>query len=226
MGGGRQGLFPAARPVIWLAKYWKPILPVALLVVASLVFAFCRPKPQPIPAPEQKSLDSLKGNQPAFDSAHVASVRAETVFVKQAAKAAHVDTISARRADSIGRVADSLQRVAEAQHDTTSAWKAVADARSAQVVEVTVSRDSARSALASEHAARLLADTRASVTDMRLAATTDLNARLAKDVQNGGQCTWLFGTLRCPSRKEAVVGGIALGVAALEGARLAATGKP
>lgn len=163
-------------------------------------------KPGIIPEREQKSLDSMRITQRAYEISRDTLIQHETVYVRR------VDTLMRRvqaatvGADVAHRLADSLAFSAE---DIASQWHAAYTAR-------TVEADSLRSALlltfaaeTTQRHARMLSDARADAADMRVMALNNLSERLAKDVQRATECKFLW--MRCPTRASIAVTTLIIG---------------
>src|SRR5262252_2885777 len=93
------------------------------------VFAMCWHRPQPIPPKEQHTVDSLAATKLDFTARVDTLFLHETTFVRIGitAKAAADSTV--QKAANLAARVDTLQRLAEAAADSTSAWKSVADTR-------------------------------------------------------------------------------------------------
>jgi hypothetical protein len=171
-----------------------------------LISLFIRPpRPGPIPAPDQHTLDSLAITKPVFDSTTHALAERETIYV------ARVDTVRVRihaldtAARRLQTLADSLAGVAQAAHDSGS-WRAAYDARTEEADTLRRAIAQRDTAFDFEHRARLDADQRADILTHRLTVSEDLNTRLADDVRRAAECRWLW--FKCPSRmRVAVVAG-------------------
>lgn len=183
----------------------------AAFVLAMLLFAFCRPRPTPIPPKEGKTLDSLKATDPDFRGRVDTIVRRETTYLALSRQNRAGATQAQHRADSLLRVAIVADSVARAQGDSSSRWFASAQAwhRAADSLGVAVVRLGL--AYSAESTARVSADARADEFERRLTATTDLNTRLATDLRRAERpCRVLF-VAKCPSRKTAALVGLGAG---------------
>jgi hypothetical protein len=192
---------------------------IALAVVAvgvgvAVAFAYCRPEPTPIPRAEQFSIDSAKATRPAFDSTRRTSIRIESVYVAQSARNRLGATTAMHAADSLRGLAIAWQRAAEARGDTVSHWHDVAILRGIENDSLRSANGGLLSALEDETKARTAADSRVSLDSSRLAATENLNARLAVDLRAADPPCRVLVIARCPSRKVVAVGAIALGILA------------
>jgi hypothetical protein len=149
----------------WITDHWKSIAIWTPFVLLVLYVGFCRPKRNPIPSKEQRTIDSLSITKPAFDSTQLARSRAETVYVAQSAHEARRGAQSAGVADSLREIANALQRQAEAEHDTVSTWRAVALAREREADTLRSALSTTARALDLQISARQEADARASASE-------------------------------------------------------------
>jgi len=194
-----------------------------ICVVTSLVIDLW-PHQTPLPPAEQTSADSLEATKPDFHARVETTYVRETTYVAVSRQNRAAAIESARRADSLQRVAIVADSVARAQRDTSSrwflaaqAWHRTADALAADTVKLAA-------AYTAESTARVAADRRAAEYQRRSAALEDFSKRLAADVRKGDRCriVWVLG---CPSRTQAAVGALAL----REGLKLVdnlSSGKP
>lgn len=186
----------------------------ALLAVAGIVW-FTQRRPDPAtPSPRtQWSIDSLAVTRPSHLAAQDSSRRRAAAAVAVGARHDVAADRALAAADSLAHVIDSLRRQPAAIADTSSPWRAIADSLEHEtgtlrvvVRERTASRDSARSALRET-------ESRAARDSARTVALEQLQTRLERELRTAGQCRVLF-VVRCPTRTEAVVGGVILGVLA------------
>ena len=193
----------------WLRGHWRVVV-LAAVIGLALLLAFCRPKSNPIPPKETKSLDSLDATKPTHDSVRKvvtdSATRVVTRIVHDSAAAAKARA----EADHYRRVADSALAVARAQHDTTSAAFVAADNATKEANQLRVSNDSLSKRLTEAHGTIVLLTQQITRDSIRQRASDDLNARLANDVKTAGRCTWAY-VFACPSRKVVLVAGIAAG---------------
>lgn len=189
----------------------KVILTIGLVVAAIVLIIWYVHSHEPNDDPAiHYSEDSLRVTKPIYDSTRIASIKAETVYVQRAAQSeAHSDTL-VRVANAQHHIADSLTAVAKSAGDTnTVLWQALNE-RTVEVVTLRASNDSLRSANVDLRSARIIADTRDTTAQTRLNATTDLNARVAKAIDDSGcRIVW---RISCPSRKEVLVAGMLVGL--------------
>lgn len=204
------------------------IVPVPLLWIRTIAFAFalivvsvfflgrCSANSDALPPAIQADVDR-HGRTTAADSARRLELERENARLK-AQRDAQIRI--ARATDSAAmkqrRRADTLQAVALAaltEAEEAKAWHAAHDARkleadSAEAAsaakDVVIEADSAMLAtkdtiIAVEHRGRLQGDS--------------IIAELLPLAQHRDQCSILFGIIKCPTRKQAFVGGVLAGVA-------------
>lgn len=200
---------------------------IVVIIAATILVAYCRPKPTPVPPKEQKSLDSLAITKPAFDSTVQAKAKAETVYIARARENAAIAASVRHVADSLRQVAIVAQRAAEDARDTSSRWFRVAqlNRQEADTLRVALDRQTARADNLFE--AMTTAEARAQLLTARLVSVEDLNHRLTADLQRSDPPCRVAFIAKCPSRRvSAVLGaGAALGVA-LYGRQLVALVRP
>jgi hypothetical protein len=184
----------------------------ALAIVVLALVAYCRPKPAPIPRAEQKSLDSLEATKPAFSALRDTLILRETTYVTRSSINRAQAIAATQAADSLRERAIVAQRVAEAARDTSSAWRTVAQLRTAESDSLRSANGALVTALSDMNLARSAAVSRATAAEARLTASENLNARLAEDVRAGDRCRILY-IAACPSRKTAAISGVILGAA-------------
>lgn len=193
-------------------RHWLVItLTIGILSIAALSVAYCRPKPAPIPRTELRTIDSLAITQAAYDSGLKANTRVESIFVATSAQKARTATISTRTADSIAKLANLAQRLAEAATDSLSAlsrWRDVATLRGVENDSLRSSNASLFSALTEQIGARSAADVRANEAERRLAAVDDLNRRVVSDLRRADPPCRVLWVARCPSRRVAFASGL------------------
>jgi hypothetical protein len=190
---------------------------VACVGVVTWIVIDLWPHPTPIPAPEQRSLDSLASTRPDFRARVDTLIQHETTFVAISRQNRAESIVTARRADSLRRVAIVADSAARAQRDTSSLWRRAAEVWHATADTLAAANVRLGSAYAAESAARVNADVRADEATRRLSATESLNARLSRDLQHAEPpCRALW--LRCPSRRAVAVGSAALTLVAVAAA--------
>lgn len=176
------------------------------LVLAIVLISEWWPHPMPLPPAEQTTVDSLVATKPDYRRRVDTLTRVDSNAVQQSRVNAARARQAVRMADSLRRVAIDWQRVADAQGDTSTAWKATALAYRAEADTLRVGVHQLDSALTAQTAAHAAADQRAREAETRTAALEDLNARLTKDLHRAdAPCRVLW--LKCPSRKLAYVAG-------------------
>lgn len=195
----------------WLRQWWVLVFAALLAALVFLWWPSCSPRENPIPPREARSRDSLAITKPPFDSAQLRRAKAETVFVRQRVQAVAGANVAAGSAETFGHVADSLQRLAEQERDTSSLWRATALERGRQVDSLSSSNVQLRVALTKDTMALVEADFSVREERRRRVAIEDLSNRLARDVQIAGRCRILW-IASCPTRKAVAV------VASLAGA--------
>ena len=168
-------------------------------------------KPTPIPPKEQFSRDSLKATQPGFQ-ARVDTLRLiDSTATRQARQSAAAARSALRTADSLRQVAIAAQRHAEAATDSAAmiaALRETATGFDAEAKRIRVGYDSLAKAYSAESTAHVAAELRANELGTRLLATSDLNDRLAKDLQRASPPCHIAHFFGCPSRKVAFVSGV------------------
>lgn len=197
--------------LLWLRGHWRAVV-VACVIAVGLLVVYCHAVPNQVPLKEQATLDSMKATKPRVDSARKqikdSAVRVVTRIVRDSGAA-----VKARaEADHYRRVADSALAVARAQHDTTSAAFVAADNATKEADQLRVSNDSLSKRLSEAHATILALTVQVTADSVRQARSDALNARLANDVKTAGRCR-VLPFVRCPTRKEVLLTGLALGVA-------------
>lgn len=183
----------------------------AVLIVVLAIVVWLRPAPNPIPDREHTTLDSLAATAPIYTAQRETVFVRETTFVRQSNAKAAQSLIAARTADSLRQVAIGLERAAQAAGDSSSRWFRVADVRRVENDSLRSANAGLSAALVDLSAARLAADDRATAAERRLAATSDLADRLARDLKHG-DCRVLF-VLNCPSRRGVAVLSLSAGIA-------------
>lgn len=199
--------------LVWIRAHRLATVAALLIIVLALV-AYCRPKPAPIPRAEQKSLDSLEATKPAFSALRDTLILRETTYVTRSVANRAQAIAATQAADSLRERAIVAQSVAELQRDTSSAWRAVAELRTAESDSLRSANGALVTALSDMNLARSAAASRATAAEARLAASENLNARLADDVRAGDRCRILY-VAACPSRKTVAIGGIIVGAVAV-----------
>lgn len=197
----------------WIRAHRMATAAAVLIVVLALV-AYCRPTPAPIPRAEQKSIDSLEATKPAFSALRDTLILRETTFVARSVANRAQAIAATLAADSLREGAIAAQLVAEAARDTSSAWRTVAELRTAESDSLRSANGALVTALSDMNLARSAAVSRATAAETRLAASENLNARLADDVRAGDRCRILF-VMSCPSRRVAAVSGVIVGAVAV-----------
>jgi hypothetical protein len=198
-------LKPGPIEALW-RKAPELVLAAGFGAFAVLAIVLLWPRPTPLPPAERATVDSLIATKPDYR-------RRVDTLTKVDSDAARQSRVNAARARQAVRTADSLrgaaigwQRVADAEGDTSTAWKATALAYRAEADTLRVGVHQLDSALTAQTAAHAAADRRAREAEQRAAALESLNARLARDLQHAAPpCRVLW--LRCPSRKLAYVAG-------------------
>lgn len=173
------------------------------------------PHPTPIPAPEQRSLDSLAATRPDFRARVDTLVRHETTYVASSRQNRVQAMQTARRADSLRTVAIVADSVARAERDTSSLWERAAHVWQATADTLAAANVRLSTAYAAESAARVTATARADEAMRRVTATESLNARLSRDLQRAEPPCRIAFAFRCPSRRAVAAGSAALTLAAV-----------
>ena len=195
----------------WLRGHWRVVV-LAAVIVLALLLAFCRPKSNPIPPKETKSIDSLDATKPTHDSVRKAVTDSARKVVTRIIHDSAAAVKARAEADHYRQVADSALAVARAQHDTTSAAFVAADNATREAYALRASNDTLTRRLTEAHGTIVLLSRQITRDSIRQRASDDLNARLAKDVKTAGRCTWAY-VFACPPRKVVLVAGLAAGAA-------------
>jgi hypothetical protein len=182
-----------------IVRYWKPAAIAGALVAVAIWFAYCRPKPNVIPAREQFSIDSGKVTKPAFDSTQHAAIQSATTVITKIVHDSGAVVAARAEADQLRHVADSALAVARQLHDTSSAAFVAAENATKEADRLRASNEllAADLHVAKDTIVALVQQIRRDST--RQHATDDLNARLARDVKTAGQCR-ILPFVACPSR--------------------------
>ncbi|HEV8448601.1 MAG TPA: hypothetical protein VGQ44_17345 [Gemmatimonadaceae bacterium] len=178
---------------------------IVLGLVILFLFMFCRAQPNVIPAKDQQALDVQHGTQKGYDSTRKENVKAEGASVLRSSTHVRQATTSLHAADSLHVIALALQKLAEAQRDTSSRWYGVAMITQKENDSLRASNRGLDSALQQQKIATAFADQRARTDSIRLVASSQLNDRLANDVKTAGQCRFGHGLFQCPTRTETAV---------------------
>ena len=190
-----------------------------VLLGGLVVLWLSRPESPALPEATTKTADSLVATQPAFDSmldARFADLaRRDARELRLAGAAARARSV----ADSQRSRADSLMAFVATSADSVAAgalWRQVAETRLAETVSLRTDGDSLREALANVRAARDTLFSALVLTRERLDVTMALNAQIRADVARLTECRWGGRlNLKCPTRKQAAVGGLLLGALAV-----------
>lgn len=186
------------------------------LMLVALWFVYEPPAPAPILSPTtQRTADSLVATGTSFHASIDTAAEArrlrdlELVALRRRMKAAEDSTTAAkRRADSAAAIAQTAEQ-----------WKAAHDLRSDEVTRLrteSAQKDTTIGKL-EQDTASLRIDLRGAL--QRVAAHEDLQARVSMDIAEANkrmECailTWPK-RVRCPTRKEAAIGGALVGVIA------------
>lgn len=157
-------------------------------------------------------LERLDATKPAHDSTVAARVAVDDQRLKRDADLRRAIAQSHARADAERHRADSLAAVAALTTGDADAWQAAYESRTAENAELRATNAKlAQRSDSLETSNRDLRFDRDSVFRPRI---DSLNAALRSvrvDVAKVEQCRILPG-IRCPSRKEAAVGGVIIGV--------------
>jgi hypothetical protein len=196
-----------------LTSYDKIVAAVIIAVILIVVIAIVLAHRRGIPVKDQHSLDSLAITKPIFNATQDTLVRRETLFVRRVDTLRTVVTRLETASNVLHARADSFATVSRVQSDSAaSKWHIAYDLRTAEVDTLRAALDSSHAQWSAEHQARIAADTRASNATTRLAASEDLNSRLAADIKRASECKVLLWS--CPSRTAIAVTGLVLGAAA------------
>lgn len=202
---------------------------VTVSIVAIAGTCWLTPAPTPLPPPKVQAAVDRHAIATAVDTAEQHRLEREQLDERK-----HEAAIAAgrqRREDSAAvarHLADSLAQVASgaapsAPDPAAERWKAAYDARTLEAEQLRAERDSAKLELQSAHRQLAQADSIAAV-NLRHALRADSTvALLVANANDGDHCRipGTFGLVHCPTRKQAFVGGVALGAAGV----LLATGK-
>lgn len=199
--------------LLWLRAHWKVVAIGLGVLVGSLWFAFCRPRPNPIPPKEQTTIDSMAATKPHFDSTRHGVVDSARKVVTRIVHDSAAAVRARAEADQYRRLADSALAVARAQHDTTSAAFVAAENATKEAEQLRASNDTLTHRLSESKQTILALTEQVGRDSSRLAASENLDARLARDVKTAGQCR-ILPFVACPSRKVVAVGGVLVGVVA------------
>lgn len=189
-----------------------------------LAFQSCRdsdPGPK-IPPEVARRIDSMAITRPAFDSTQ----RAGRVEIIRDTTAAIVARRAAARSDSLAKLseqrADSLAEVARDAKTSDSAavaWMLAYEARTEEASALRVSRDSARTAYASEHRALLTLSGLYAADTLRRTETERINRDLRTVISKLEKPCRIVGPIPCPNRTVSALLGVAAGVGAAKGSK-------
>lgn len=183
----------------------------------ALVFSSCpRPDPDKVPAPVQKTVDSLEATRPAFDDRRDSTVRVVVIDTARARKAETVAKAATARAEGLRKEADSLAAQAVASADSALLWRQAYERRTAEADQLRTANAAADSALQAERSARVRLG--------QLFSESELRRRQAEEVAIPGleraiaqlekPCR-ILGPIPCPSRKVSFLAGAIGAVAVL-----------
>jgi hypothetical protein len=192
------------------------------VVVAAAVgvFAYCRPRPAPLPPAVQFSVDSNRATRPVADSTrHATSQAVATVITKIVRDEATIAKAQST-ADAARARADSLAQLAAASDANVALWKAAYASRTDEAKEQRQIADSLRTDLDAARDTLVRAATQLRADSTRFVADGHLIDQLEKAAKDGDHCRILW-VLGCPSRTASFVGGVAGGVAGDELVRFA-----
>lgn len=211
-------------PATWV-KVGAGAIAVAFIALFMLGRCSAAPDPAPLPPKAQRRLD-LHRIATAVDTAEVNRLARDQAAAKARQRAAAVvrqeledaARVEHRRADSLAAIASAVTKSADS---SSWAWMAAYQARTFEVVTLQRALDSAKAETGHSDTAGATGDTIAAV-DLRRAVRADSVITTVVDVAtHPNQCRVFFDIIKCPTRKQAFVGGV------LAGAALAAiaTGK-
>lgn len=199
------------------------------VVFVALAIWWLRPHPAPIPPKEQTTLDSLRATAPDYRARVDTLIRVDSAALRQSRVNALRATEALRRADSIHAIAIAAEARSRAATDSLAALTAARLTITALLGETASLRTANRqldSALVAQTAAHAAAEARANESERRLAATEELNRRIAADLRQRDEPCYLVPHLvRCPSRTVVYVGGV-ITVPTIRVVANVVTGKP
>lgn len=191
-------------------------------LVVALVFSSC-PRPDEkdkVPAPIQKTADSLEATRPAFDDRRDSVVRVVAIDTARAVRAERLARARKDSAEGFRRQADSLARLAGTSADSATLWRQAYERRTEEADQLRASNAAADSALQAERSARLRVS--------QLFSESELRRRQAEEVVIPGleraiaqlekPCR-IVGPIPCPSRRVSFVAGAAAAVAILSASK-------
>lgn len=180
------------------------------VLLALFVFAWRRPVPPKIDPATQHVIDSLRVTADGFR--HQADSALGVVRIDTIRAAARVVTKTKVVADAaaLGRLADSLARVA----DSAATWQRAYTVRTLERDTLQVALALADTALLFERDARGQLQLLYAQDTARRAALERVSAGLQRDIARLQQPCKLIGPLPCPSRTVTLIAGAALGLVA------------
>lgn len=197
------------------------IVPVPLVWIRSVAFAAalaivgvfllgrsCAPDPAALPARTQARVTEYHVRS-TIDSSGIRTQRALERKDSVTAAAARIQIAAgAVKIRELRAAADTLAMMAVHAADSATAWHAAYDARSLEA-------DSLRSAGVQKDSVITItmhgwraADSAFAIQAGQLARSDTLIAELLPLAQRRDHCSILFGTIKCPTRKQAFVGGV------------------
>jgi cytoskeletal protein RodZ len=205
---GVMGALFTSLPFLW-------ILAGALAVLA--LFGFCHtPAQSAIPPKVQHELDSLRSTK-ARDAHVIDSLKGVNGLNVSRATEHTVKSTSARQgADRAQARADELAltaRQAQTADARAAEWKAAYDARTEESDSLRHALAYSDSASAEREAARQALQSALALSELRRNKAEQLNEDLAKTIQQQARGCRILALIRCPTRKETLVGGTIIGAA-------------